>query len=348
MGTLLSILSSSTTAGGTPGGTYAPGAPAALAAPERPNINGMSDQSWISITGTGTYRHTGRSFPAVSVSPSARAPRTRETIPSGNTKLNRRRKRTLTSQETCLLEEACVVDEIQIIRQQILKQGIQLGDMLLPDDYCYSKRQQQQRQSVTMSLSDEYPFPLSVGSVVIEKSRIQALSYALSEYKLRGRIPNRTVYWVDGSVARRPGRKNLPGVAVVSKSKDEGSLFPWKIQGYKVHGRIGCPDIELLAILQALHIAFEEINEGAYGEQQIIVIYSDCQEALSMILHHPTRARRDSTNILLEGIIDLTIVLRSLYVSVELHWVLDIEMCQATIWPTTLPEGPGTGPFVSN
>ncbi|GAD92627.1 predicted protein [Paecilomyces variotii No. 5] len=297
MGALLSVLSSYITASTGTGAT---------AVSKRPNAKGPS-------------------FPEASVSSSRRALRKRQTLPPRNMKLNRKTIRVLTSQEIVLLEEACALDEIQIIRQQILKQGIQLEDMILVDDYCSFKGRKEQQQSVTMSLSDEYGFPHFKGSVVIQKTHIQALSYALSEYKLRSRIPNRMVYWVNGSVARRPGRNHVPGIAVVSKSKDEGCPFLWKIQGYRIHKKMGCLDIELLAILQALQIAFDESDEtrseGIYGEQQTLVIYSGCQEALDMILHHLTRARRDTTNMLLEWIVDLTDALRDFYGSVELHWV---------------------------
>ncbi|KAJ9227411.1 hypothetical protein DTO271D3_1421 [Paecilomyces variotii] len=266
----------------------------------------------------------GRSFPEASVSSSSRrASRKRKISPDHNTKLKYKKPRFSTNRETLLLEEACSLDEIQIIRQQILKDGIQLDDMVLPDGYRYPEGQQQPRQSSLMSLRDEDDLPLFAGSVIIQ-THIQALAYALSEYKLRGRIRNRTVYWVDGSVAQHLDRKNAAGVAVVSKSTDEGSPFSWKILGYKVHGDVGCPDIELLAILRALQIAYdkavERISNGAHGEQEILVIYSDCKEALRMILHL-TRAKQNGTNILVEEVIELANVLTSLFVSVELHWV---------------------------
>ncbi|KAJ9302337.1 hypothetical protein DTO271G3_1203 [Paecilomyces variotii] len=316
MGNLTSVLSGSTTA--------SPDASTADVS-KRSDVKGMTDQSNVNtVDPLRTHSDTGRSFPEASLSSSSRrASRKRKISPDHNTKLRYKKPRFSTNREALLLEEARSLDEIQTIRQQILKEGIQLDDMVLPDGYQYPEGQQQPRQSSLMSLRDGDDLPLFAGSVIMQ-TYIQALAYALSEYKLRGIIRNRTVYWVDGSVAQHLDRKDAAGVAVVSKSKDEGSPFPWRMLGYKVHGDVGCPDIELLAILRALQIAHdkavERMSDGAHGEQEILVIYSDCKEALKMILHL-TRAKRNGTNILVEEVIELANILTSLFVSVELHWV---------------------------
>lgn len=235
-----------------------------------------------------------------------------------NSKLVKPKKCKISSREENLLSsQTSALDEIDIIRQQIIKEGIHPEQIVLPEG------QLPQRQSMIHYPTNGQTHPLFSGTVVIKK-RLQALESAFSEHQSRDNVPHRSVFWVDASVAPGANRTYTAGVAVVSRSSHSGCDFQWNIKGYRVGGAINIRDVEILAILQALRIACDEANgriaRGSCGEEQTVIIYSDSQDALKNILDY-TRPRQESTFLLVDEVITLSATLNSLAVMIELHWV---------------------------
>lgn len=166
----------------------------------------------------------------------------------------------------------------------------------------------------TLAKSVEQSFCFA--GAVIRKSKPKAKRYALDEYKSRGAIPGRTVYWVDASAPQ-----NAAGVAFVFKEDPRYPDSKWTIKGYKVLQKVESNYAELLAIL----LAMEHVEARAVASQnsiKVVAIYTDSTNAQHSI-NNFGRASKSSWKFhpLAERVVRLSGSLMSLGVAVELHWV---------------------------
>ncbi|WEW57060.1 hypothetical protein PRK78_002519 [Emydomyces testavorans] len=120
--------------------------------------------------------------------------------------------------------------------------------------------------------------PLCFAGHIDRCNKMTATRRALKEVKLHGKIPNRHVFWVDGSTFYE---QETSGAAVVWKH----GFASWVMRGYHIPGKTG-PDVaEFLAILEALEIAEKETatTQDSKEVPTAVAIYSDAGTCLSRI-----------------------------------------------------------------
>lgn len=158
-----------------------------------------------------------------------------------------------------------------------------------------------------------------VGRVTI-RPQLEAMEYALDEYKGRRKVPARMAFWVDGSLSVN----GTSGTAVVFRENPRVVGSKWTVAAYTVleFDRLGTIHTEALAIMHALRIALVKAvqSDGTDAKASDVVIFSDCASALRRIEDF-THAGQCWGKPLLARIVTLANELSILGVKVQLHWV---------------------------
>ena len=157
------------------------------------------------------------------------------------------------------------------------------------------------------------------GQVII-RPHLEAMEYALDEYKGRRKIPGRVAFWVDGSCSSR----GLSGTAVVFRANPRVVGSKWTTRAYTVleFDRLGTVHTEALAIMHAMRIALARAIhcDGTDAKASDVVIFSDSMSALHKIKSF-THEGQCWMRSLLGRIVTLTNELSVIGVKVQLHWV---------------------------
>lgn len=157
------------------------------------------------------------------------------------------------------------------------------------------------------------------GRVTI-RPRLEAMEYALDEYKGRRKVPGRMALWVDGSCLT----SGMSGTAVVFRENPRVVGSKWTVTAYTVleFDRLGTTHTEALAIMHALRIALMKAvhSDGTSSKASDVAIFSDCVCALRRIEDF-THAGQCWGRPLLARIATLANELSILGVKVQLHWV---------------------------
>lgn len=157
------------------------------------------------------------------------------------------------------------------------------------------------------------------GQVTI-RPHLEAMEYALDEYKGRRKVPGRMALWVDGSLST----SGTSGTAVVFRENPRVVGSKWTVTAYTVleFDRLGITHTEALAIMHALRIALVKAvqSDGTDAKASDVVIFSDCVSVLRKIEDF-THTGQCWGRPLLARIVTLASELSILGVKVELHWV---------------------------
>ena len=155
---------------------------------------------------------------------------------------------------------------------------------------------------------------------VTTRPYLEAMEYALDEYKGRRKVPGRMAFWVDGSLSP----SGMSGTAVVFRENPRIIGSKWTVTAYTVleFDRLGTTHTEALAIMHALRIALAKAvhNDGTSAKASDVVIFSDCMSVLQKIENF-TREGQCWGRSLLARIVTLANELSILGVKVQLHWV---------------------------
>ncbi|KAI3396209.1 hypothetical protein diail_347 [Diaporthe ilicicola] len=152
---------------------------------------------------------------------------------------------------------------------------------------------------------------------VILQERPVALAFASSIYEDQDRDDKANeslILWTDGS-ANPKKQSTGGGAAVTFRSTHAPDKDVWTDYSFSVRGHRGTCQIELVAIHQALTLAFSMRNSNMALKQ--IYVMTDCQIALEWII----RKRGRACALLLKAIMSLAGVIESHGCTIELHWV---------------------------
>lgn len=225
--------------------------------------------------------------------------------------------------ETALRKEACIKRELKRAKRTAMSlevfQTIDIhNDCNEQDSACDQLflAKNSEIGAETKGADDE----AFAGQITIQ-DRLSAMSQALSEHDKDATLrtePGRHSFHVDAAVSRED---KLTGIAVVHKTHRQYWASLWTAKGYRIHETLDQTDAEAWAIWQALQVTLEKVHADRTNVKpqdpcSVVVVYSDCQEALRRI----GNGNPDDGKVV-PKIIAQSIELQQLGVDVHLHWV---------------------------
>ena len=153
------------------------------------------------------------------------------------------------------------------------------------------------------------------GQIIIQHT-LSAMAQALSEHGKLGGEPGRHSFHVDAAVSRVD---ETTGLALVWKMQRRKWASPWAAIGYHIDEYFDQVTAEAWAICQALRVTLQKVLEDrahcGHDPCSVVVIYTDCQSALSRI------ARKEpGSDEVVQKIIAQSRALEKLGVEAQLHW----------------------------
>lgn len=187
-----------------------------------------------------------------------------------------------------------------------------------------NKKANARRELALLRSTSELRF---LGDVIIDQSRDDAIAAATEACRPSpGRSEEELVFFVDGSSFHKRGKHNArrcAGAAVVFQAHDGQG---WQERVFPLPSKPDASTAEIIAISEGLAVALSQILIRPASGLRKVVIFSDCQEALSCVngLRQHTFSEgwlRDDLNSVLRKLITRSQYFGKLGISVELRWV---------------------------
>lgn len=166
-----------------------------------------------------------------------------------------------------------------------------------------------------------------LGDVIIDQSRDDAIAAASKACRPGPEFTEEDlVFYVDGSSFHKRGKHNArrcAGAAVVFQADDGQG---WQERVFSLPPNSDASTAEMVAISEGLAVALSQILIQTTSGVRKVVIFSDCQEALTCLngLRQHTFSEewlRDDLNAVLRKIITRSQYFGKLGISIELRWV---------------------------